>query len=183
MKRHPRDILRRYLPKLEELRHARGFHLLGARLHDPELWHLSRRSTAMAAGVGLFLAFIPVPFQMVLAAVVAVIWRFNLPVAVVAVWLTNPLTMAPVYYGCYRLGAWLLGQPPQPFHFELSWAWLQQLVGGAWQPLALGTLVVGVLAGLTGHTLVRLLWRLHLVRRWEARRARRRAAAGEINRG
>lgn len=173
MKHHPRDILRRYLPKIEELRHARGFHLLGERLHDPELWHLTRRSTALAVGIGLFLAFVPVPFQMLLAAAAALIVRVNLPVTVACVWLTNPLTMAPIYYGCYRLGAWVLGMPPQPFHLELTWEWLSHSLHDTWQPLLLGNLLVALLCAVTGYATVRLLWRLHLVRRWQERKRRR----------
>jgi uncharacterized protein (DUF2062 family) len=24
------------------------------------------------------------------------------------VWITNPITMPPIFYGCYKLGAWIL---------------------------------------------------------------------------
>lgn len=169
-----RKRLQGRLPTLEQVKASRGVHLLGSRLHDPELWHLTRRSTALAVGVGVFLAFAPVPFQMLLAALAAIIMRINVAVTIVCVWITNPLTMAPIYYGCYRLGSQLLGQTPQPMRMEWSWQWLMNSLGQNWQPLLLGTTLTATVCGLLGFMSVRLLWRLHLVRRWQSR-ARRRA--------
>ena len=51
------------------------------------------------------MAFLPVPFQMVLAALGALWRRVNLPLAVALICITNPLTMAPAFYLCYKVGA------------------------------------------------------------------------------
>jgi uncharacterized protein (DUF2062 family) len=48
--------------------------------------------------VGLFCAFIPVPFQMLLAAPSAIIFSANLPVSIALVWITNPITMPPIFF-------------------------------------------------------------------------------------
>jgi len=66
------------------------------RMSDPELWHLTRRSVSAAIGVGLFLSMVPLPGQMPLAAVLALRYRFNLPVVIAAVFVTNPLTMPAI---------------------------------------------------------------------------------------
>lgn len=143
-------------------------------LHEPELWHLHRRSVAGATFIGLFCAFLPVPFQMLIAAFLAVVSRCNLPISVVLVWITNPITMTPMFYFAYRLGAWLLDRRVEVSTIELSWSWLSQHIGQIGLPLVFGSLVCGWVAGVTGMVLVRVAWRLHVVRRWKARRERRR---------
>ncbi|NIQ12825.1 MAG: DUF2062 domain-containing protein, partial [Gammaproteobacteria bacterium] len=75
--------------------------------------------------IGLFVAFLPIPFQMLVAAVLAILFRVNLPISVALVWISNPLTMAPMFYFCYWLGSKLLSLPPQDITFELSIEWMQ----------------------------------------------------------
>jgi hypothetical protein len=143
-------------------------------LHDPELWHLHRRSVAGATFIGLFCAFLPVPFQMLIAALLAVVSRCNLPLSVMLVWVTNPITMTPMFYFAYRLGAWLLDRRIEVGTIQLSWEWLSSHMGEIGWPLLFGSLVCGWVAGVTGLVIVRLAWRLHVIRRWRARRERRR---------
>jgi len=60
---------------------------------------------ALGVGVGVFVAFLPlVGFQTVIAIAVAALLRANKIVCVPIVWITNPVTMWPIYYGCLRLG-------------------------------------------------------------------------------
>jgi uncharacterized protein (DUF2062 family) len=147
-------------------------------LNEPELWHLHRRSVTGATFIGLFCAFIPVPFQMLIAAVLAVVSRCNLPISVVLVWITNPLTMTPMFYFAYRLGAWLLDRRIEVGTIQLSWEWLGSHLGAIGWPLLFGSLLCGWVAGVTGMVLVRITWRFHVIRRWRARReARRRRQA------
>jgi uncharacterized protein (DUF2062 family) len=169
----PKRIIKRFLPADHTVRNHRHLRWLGVHLHDPNLWHLNRRSVAGAAAVGMFMAFVPVPFQMVLAAAGAIIARVNLPVSVALVWTTNPLTMPPLFYSAYRLGALLMGQSAQPWHFELSMTWLTGELQSIWQPFLLGSLVIAVAAAAAGYGLVRLLWRWVVVRTWQTRRRAR----------
>jgi uncharacterized protein (DUF2062 family) len=110
----------------------RHLKILGPLIHDPNLLHLNRRSVSGAVSVGLFIAFIPVPFQMLLAAITSIFVRVNLPISVGLVWVSNPLTMPPLFYFAYKLGAWILHAPPQHFTFELSFDWLSQSLGMIW---------------------------------------------------
>ncbi|MEQ8861366.1 MAG: DUF2062 domain-containing protein [Pseudomonadales bacterium] len=139
-------------------------------LNEPELWHLHRRSAAGATFIGLFCAFLPVPFQMLIAALLAVLFRCNLPISVVLVWITNPLTITPMFYFAYRLGAWLLDLQLEVGTIRLSWEWLSSHVGTIGWPLLFGSLVCGWVTGVTGMVLVRVAWRLHVLRRWQERR-------------
>ncbi|MFP3345629.1 DUF2062 domain-containing protein, partial [Halomonas sp. SIMBA_159] len=75
-----------------------------------------------AFAVGLFFAWMPIPFQMVASAAVAIPMRVNLPLSVSLVWLTNPLTMPVLFYLSYLVGCVVLRTPIEHFAFEASWA-------------------------------------------------------------
>lgn len=172
----PRRFIKRYLPdhgKFREHPHLRRF---GARLQDGNLWHLNRRSVSGGVALGLFCALLPVPLQMLVAGGLAIWLRVNLPIAVVLVWITNPLTIGPVWYVSYRVGAWLLDLPPRQIDFGLSLDNLLTTLQEVWKPLLLGSTVLGALLALLGFLLVRLGWRLYVVqqRRAALRRGRTR---------
>lgn len=169
----PRSFLRRHLPQPQHVRDHPHLRHLGEWLHDPNLWHLNRRSVAGGAAVGLFCAFLPIPFEMVVAALLAILVRVNLPIAVILVWISNPLTWVPLYGGAYLVGAWLLGLPPVSLE-EINTVWLLKQAG----PLWLGCLVVGGLAAAAGFGLARLIWSLRVRQHWARRQARRRANRG-----
>lgn len=170
----PKNFLRRHLPTPASLRGNRALRPVSRWLNEPELWHLHRRSVAGATFIGLFCAFLPVPFQMLIAAVLAVLSRCNLPISVVLVWITNPLTMTPIFYFAYRLGAWLLDQRIEVGTIAFSWTWLRDHISQIGWPLVFGSLVCGWVAGVTGFVVVRVVWRFHVIRRWRARREVRR---------
>jgi len=174
----PRKRLRRLLAKVRDVRSERSLRVFGALLHNGNLWHLNRTSVAWAVSVGLFMAFVPVPFQMVLAAAAAIVIGCNLPIAVVMVWVSNPLTMTPLFFAAYKLGAWLLEQTPRAVQFEFSFGWLWTKLEDIWQPLLLGCLIMGIASAALGHLLVRLIWRIHVAQSWRERRRRRAARAG-----
>jgi uncharacterized protein (DUF2062 family) len=169
----PRQIIRRYLPQPHRFKEHKYLRHLGERLSTPSLWHLNRRSVTRAVSIGLFVAFIPTPGQMPLAAIAAIWARANLPVSVSMVWLTNPLTMGPIFFFTYKVGTWLLGGPIQEIEFEATWQWLQTKLLVVWQPFLLGSLVVGLVVSLLGGLLVYYGWRLEVWRRWEERKRRR----------
>lgn len=167
----PRRLISKYLPSVERLRGSAMFGVLGHRLFDPELWHMTRRSLRIAAGVGTFCALLPMPFQMVLAAAGALLLRCNLPLAVALVWLTNPLTMLPVLYVTYFVGTLLLGEPVADV--EVSLAWLTQ----QYTAVFIGSVVVGLVLGLAAAMTLDIAWRFVIARRWRHRARRRRLAA------
>lgn len=172
----PKKIIKRYMPEPHKIREHRSLSFLGDILHDPGLWHMNRRSVSGAFAVGLFFAWVPVPFQMALAALVAVPFRVNLPISVALVWITNPLTMPPMFYAAYLLGTVLLGTEPMAFEFELSWEWLKHGLGHIWEPFLLGCGVLGVISAALGYAGMRGIWRYHLIRRLQEKRARYKAA-------
>lgn len=170
----PKRIIKRYLPDPHKVREHKHLKFFGQLLHDPNLWHLNRRSVAGAFSVGLFAAFVPVPFQMVLGAAGAIIWRVNLPLSVGLVWLTNPVTMPPVFYFAYKLGTWILGTSLQKgVTFQVSLVWIMEKLTTIWQPFLLGCFVLGATSAIVGNMTIRLMWRLHVIRYLKRKRLKR----------
>jgi len=93
-----KKLIKKFLPHPKLITGNRLIGLLGPRLQDPSLWHINRKSFSGAIGVGVFCAFMPVPFQMLIAAIAAICFRFNILVAVPTVWISNPITLAPMFY-------------------------------------------------------------------------------------
>ena len=77
-------------------------------LHDPRLWGAQRRWIVPAFALGLFVAFLPFPGHTLMAALLALALRVNIPVAAISTWVSNPATMGPMYYVAYQMGSWLL---------------------------------------------------------------------------
>lgn len=149
-------------------------------LLHPSLWHLNRRSAAGGVAAGLFCGLLPAPLQMASAALAAVVFRVNLPLAILATLYTNPLTFIPLYIFAYWLGGHLTGNggefiPPPEFAWSdiggwalASVAWLGQLG----LPLVVGVLLLASLFAALGYLGVRVAWRIWLVRHWHRRRAK-----------
>jgi uncharacterized protein len=167
-----KKILRKFLPHPDIIMHNRWIKLLGPRLQDPSLWHINRRSCSLAVALGVFCAFIPVPFQMLIAAIGAILLRVNILVTVPMVWISNPVTMGPMYFFCYLVGAEVLQIEPTGFVFELSFDWLLSELILIWQPFLLGCLIVGLILSLASFLLVRILWHLHILNHIKIRAAR-----------
>ena len=168
----PKKFIQRFLPKHDVIKNHQHLQIFGKLLHSANLWHLNRRSVAGAFANGLFMAFVPVPFQMVFAAGTAILFNVNLPLSIALVWITNPITMPPMFYGTYRLGNWLMGRKGGEFHFELSFDWLTTGLAAIWQPFLLGCFVAGTIAALLGYISIRVYWRMHVLRQWNKRKTR-----------
>lgn len=165
----PRKLIQKYLPHPDKVKNNRYLNVFGPVIHEPQLWHLTRHSVAKAFMVGLFFAFWPVPFQMVLAAGVAILVRANLPLSVALVWITNPVTMPFLFGLAYYVGGLVLGHETGQLSFELSWAWLEQNLAGLWQPFLLGCGICAIVAGFIGYFAMGLFWRLHISHSWKKR--------------
>jgi uncharacterized protein (DUF2062 family) len=170
----PRHLIKRFTPDAAKVRKHKYLKHLGSWLHDENLWHLNRRSVSGAVATGLFWAMIPMPSQMVAAAITAIFVRINLPISVALVWITNPITIPPMFYFNYRIGTWLLGERADIGTFRLSFDWLAAEIGAIWLPLYVGSFLTGTVLGVCGYLSMRLFWRWYVIRRHQARRIRRR---------
>jgi uncharacterized protein (DUF2062 family) len=181
-----KKLIKRFLPSKETIKKQKGLGIVNRWLHQSNLWQLNRRSASGAFAVGLFMAFIPLPCQMALAAAGAILFQVNLPLSIALVWLTNPVTMPPIFYATYQLGAWILQPAPLTNGENLSWSWIKnvllnwQWMSGHWQELTghlwaflLGSVLCGAILAFLGYWGIRLFWRCSMSWQWQRRQARR----------
>ncbi len=81
----------------------------------------TRKMVSRGVSIGLFIAMIPMPFQMLAVLVVTPFFRFNVPVALIMCWVTNPFTMPFIYYVEYLTGSLFLGSEVQKVEMTLDW--------------------------------------------------------------
>ena len=165
-----KKFFKKWMPDPDKFRtHPHLNKLFGTLLHDPNLLHLNRRSVSGAFAVGLFVAFVPIPMQMVLAAALAIFFRTNLPISAGLVWITNPVTIPPISWFCFKVGSIILGTRIPPGHFEMTYEWISNEFLQIWQPFLLGCFLSGIVAALIGGIGVSLLWRYNVGRQWQLR--------------
>ncbi len=160
--------------KYTEMREHRSLRIFGRLLDDPYLFHLNKRSVSGAFAVGFFSAWIPMPFQMLIAATIAIPVRVNLPLSVILVWVTNPVTMPPMFYSAYIVGTWFTGDAVRQFEFEPSYKWFIQELQTIGEPFLLGCLMLAIVSSVTGFFAIKLLWNERLVRMLHIRSKRHR---------
>lgn len=116
-------IRRRLLRRIVEMRRFVVHNLLHA--DDPP------HRLALGVAIGMFFTFTPfLGAQMVLVVACAWLLGANKIVGLPLVWISNPATFVPIFYPCYRIGRWLLGQP------GMGPQWWRQLAAppeGAWE--------------------------------------------------
>ena len=166
-----RQSVKRQILKSRKIKDHRILGYFGEVFDRRQLWHVTRHSIAKAFAVGIFSAYLPVPFEMVIAAVLAFIVRANLPISVMLIWISNPFTWALLWGPPYLLGAALLGEPDAPVPI-LTRSWIQD----NYSALLLGCTLVGAAMSVAAYFTVLLLWRMDVVKQWEQRRDKRKKA-------
>ena len=180
----PRKFFRKYLPSHETIRNNPYIGRFGTFFLHPNLWHVNRRSVSGGVAAGMFAGLVPGsnPVQFAVAAMLAVAFRVNLPVAVAVTLYTNPLTIGPIYVIAYWIGTLLAPGNGAPLTHPpgLDWsnlgAWLRAIL--EWtlslgKPLAVGLVALAVGLAIAGYVVVQLAWRAHVVLAWRRRKARR----------
>jgi uncharacterized protein (DUF2062 family) len=177
-----RKLFRKHLPTQDSIRRHRYLGRFGALLHHPNLWCLNRRSVAGGVAVGLFSGLVPGPLQMLAAAILAIPFRVNLPVALFTTLYTNPFTIGPLYVVAYYIGRFLMGgdatapSAAPEFHWSSLGASLHAFMQWAvslGKPLAVGLATLALLLAGIGYVCVGVAWRAHVIRAWRRRKAAR----------
>jgi uncharacterized protein (DUF2062 family) len=178
----PRKYFRKFLPTHQKVLGNRYLALFGSRLHHHNLWHLHRRSVAGGVAAGMFCGVLPAPFHFLTTAVCAILFRVNLPVAMVTTLYRNPITFIPLYLSAYYLGSLVTlsaGGAPMtlPPHFDFMHVGDSLYALAEWAlslgpPLAIGLPLLGAILGTIGYFSVRATWRMMVIHAWRERALR-----------
>ena len=120
-------------------------------------FNINRKMITRGVGIGLFWAFIPMPMQMLAVMALTPFFRFNVPIAIAMVWLSNPLTMPPMYYMEYLTGNFILGREGIA-DIELTLAWFTANMSDIFVPLYVGTAFYSIIVSFLVYLLLNWLW-------------------------
>lgn len=157
-----KEKLKRLIPDRNKIKQYQMLNNIFGKVHlDPNLWHLNPNSVANAFSIGLFTCFMPIPFQMIMAATLAIIFRAHLAIAVALVWITNPITLSPIFYFAYKLGAKVITIAPNTLNENSSWGLFHLGFSQFWKPLLSGLFILAIISAVAGNISVRLGWRIY----------------------
>lgn len=128
----------------------------------------NRKMVSRAVLIGFFIAFIPMPMQMLAVVAFIPFFRFNVPIALAICWLSNPFTMPAMYYMEYLTGSFLLGMETTPV--EMTLEWFGENIGNIFIPLYVGTAFYSVFGSALAYYLVNHLWRSSVKKDKETRK-------------
>jgi uncharacterized protein (DUF2062 family) len=113
---------------------------------------------ALGMGIGIFVAVTPtIPFHTIIAIALAFIFRASKPAAVIGVWFSNPVTIPFLYYGSYKIGAFVMRKDlPKEIPYE-SFTDMLNLGFDVTLAMLLGGCVLGILPAFVAYWLT---WRL-----------------------
>jgi uncharacterized protein (DUF2062 family) len=178
----PRKYIRKYLPDHATVRKHRLLRPFQALLKHPTLGHLNRHSVAGGVAAGMFGGLAPGPIQMGIAAFLAILFRVNLPVAVITTLYTNPFTWPPLILAAYWIGSRLTGGNGTGYReFAFDWhsqpwsafpAVLAKWLLGLGETFLIGDLILASLLAVLGYIAVQLAWRLYILAYLRRRRRR-----------
>ena len=132
------------------------------------LWSFRSKAILPAIFLGTWVALLPiVGIQMLVVFFIALWARANLPVIVALQWISNPITMGPIYYADYKIGMALFGligirqEPSNLLSAQTEWSTLEfsdlldlidtfppMFLGGSILGISLGVLAVFLYKGL-----------------------------------
>ncbi len=138
--------------------------------HD--VFSFNREPLARGVAIGMLCGLIPGPLQ-VLGSLGMCAWlRGNAITAILVTAYTNPLTIVPLYWLAFKMGAFLLpGQHVMPAFVTPHGGMAEWAVGlGEWMtalgwPLLLGLPVLALLLALSAYALVQIFFLVPVMRR------------------
>ncbi|MEL6738995.1 MAG: DUF2062 domain-containing protein [Pseudomonadota bacterium] len=165
-----RDLIRRYMPRREQMARNKYLAPIAHRFLSPELWRFTRRSVPRGVALGLFSAFIIPVGQIFLAAFLALPARANVPLASLVTFVTNPFTLAFWIVVANQIGEFVLNidqSVGEVAREELSGGFLTWLVN-VFEMAAVtvfGFLVLSIVTSALGYVVSSFVWRFMVARK------------------
>ena len=121
-----------------------------------EFTSTTRKMISRGAFIGIFIAMIPMPLQMLAVLLFTPFFRFNVPIAIIMCWITNPFTMPFIYYIEYITGGYFLGIEINDVNITLEW--FQENLANIVFPLYVGALFYSIALSSLTYYLINRLW-------------------------
>jgi uncharacterized protein (DUF2062 family) len=118
----------------------------------------NRKMVSKAILIGVFIAFIPMPMQMLAVLGLMPFFKFNVPIALSMCWLSNPFTMPFMYYMEYLTGSFILGSTIEPVEMTLDW--FSENLEDIFIPMYFGALFYSIFGSLSASILVNYFWKI-----------------------
>lgn len=170
---------RNTMPTRESMESNRLLRPVAHRVLEPGLWRFNRRSVPRGVALGVVAGFLFPVAQIAIAALFALPFRANVPVAALTTFITNPFTTPFLWFIAYKIGALMLRSDAPAIAQPVAQAatgWLQWSAGAfdwLWvkgPAFGLGLIVLTATCSVAGYALSALGWRLWIVRKWRQRR-------------
>lgn len=158
--------LRAMAPSREQLEATPGLRRLAPHLSSPMLWRWSRHGVALGVALGLFVGLLIPVAQILFVAIAAVCLRANVAIAAASTLVSNPLTVPPIYYAAYQLGAWATGtSAAEGMSLADPWSLFEHF-GTIGLPLFTGLAIAATVAAVSSYLLISQvwIWRVHAKR-------------------
>jgi uncharacterized protein (DUF2062 family) len=98
----------RFLKHPRKLKQSPTMRWFARHFLDKHVWTPTQHTFAGGMAVGLFVTVQLLPIQMPTAAILAAVFRVNIPIALILCWASNPATLAPIAWIENMLGTWLM---------------------------------------------------------------------------
>lgn len=166
------------MPTRESLEQSRILRPVAHRVLAPELWRFTRRSVPRGVALGLLVGiFLLIPgLQIAGAALLALPFRANVPIAAAMTFLSNPATTPFILIASYYVGSTMLGRSGNISQVMALvdgnasiGRWLAWLFSETAPVMILGLFVVSVISAAIGYLLSVWIWRVRMARKWRAR--------------
>ncbi len=172
------DWVKRQAPTRESFERSRFLRPYAKRIFVPALWRFTRRSVPRGVALGLLVGiFLLVPgVQIAAAALLALPFRANIPLAAAMTFLSMPATTPFILAASLYIGSGMFGLGADVEHFKeiiapgvpmaerIAW-----FLSDAAPAMLIGLAVIAVVSAAIGYVIAALGWRWRLVRKWHAR--------------
>ncbi len=170
--------VRSQAPTRESFEKSRFLNRFAHRVFAPELWRFTRRSVPRGVALGLLVGiFLLIPgLQIAGAALLALPFRANIPIAAAMTFLSNPLTTPFILAASLFVGEGImqLGSDPGKLMLMMdrgaSWYdWLSWTFSEGAPALLAGLATISIVTAAVGYVLAVVLWRWWISRKWRRR--------------
>jgi len=135
-------------------------------------FNFNRKMITLGLLVGLFWGFIPMPMQMAGVMATTPFLRFNVPLGLATVWLSNPFTYGPLWYLEYWTGNLILGREGLE-GIELTMHWFKSHWDDIVVPLYVGTAFYATVCSYLIYLFINWLWIRSAHKEWGSRKKNR----------